>query len=82
MGVVRHGIEELPFDVLCKRVGDLMRNAAENGQPVWDQSREAVANDLMEYDDQILACHVNDVLAAVSVAQEEHADYIAQCQSD
>lgn len=70
--VMRHGIEELQFDVLCKRVSDFMANAAANGHPVWSRDTAAVANDLMEFDDEVLACHVQDVLAAVDAAKARH----------
>jgi hypothetical protein len=65
MGVVRHGIEEMPFEELCDTVDEMMVNADENGHPVWGWEVPAIANSLLEYDDAILACHVNDVLAAV-----------------
>ena len=68
MGVVRHGIEEMPFETLCATVDEMLRNADENGFPQWDLGVGAIANGLLEYDDEILACHVNDVLAAVEKA--------------
>jgi len=70
-GIVRHGIEEMPYQELCAYVTKALRNADENGYPVWDWTREAIANDLAGYDDAILACHVNDVLSAVDAALAE-----------
>lgn len=72
--VMRHGIEELPYPQLCARVFEMMENADENGHPQWDADTAAVANELLEYDDEILACHVLDVLSAVEAAKAKHLE--------
>jgi hypothetical protein len=70
--VMRHGIEELPYPKLCERVWGFMTNASDIHRPLWDADTAHVANLILDYDDEVLACHVLDVLAAIEAAKVRH----------
>lgn len=68
MGVIRHGIEEMPFTRLCSVVFEMMHDAATKGTPMWEWDVPAIHNSLTDQSDEILACHVWNTDQAIEAA--------------
>lgn len=52
---------------------ELMQNAADNGQPVWDWGPDEVAWEIQSYVDEFAEADENQMIEAITEIQKERA---------